>query len=235
MAEMKSTVENRIQTDPLVISDSFEGYSLTYFNLPLHYRDDLQSVLIPYGFVQDRIEALANQIFADLHINLPEQLICLCVLKGGYRFFSDLVSKIQLNNRLHNRRSLPMSLEFIRTQNQPNGQLEIIGLSDLHRLKNRNILIIQDIIDTSSRVEILKQKLEDFQPKSMHVVSLFKKRQSDKDCIFKPDYCGFEIPDHFVVGYALDHNEYFRDLEHICILKESAVSKYKIIDKRFAE
>ena len=96
-----------------------------------------------------------------------------------------------------------MSLEFIRTQNQSNDQLEIIGLSDLHRLKNRNLLIIQDIIDTGSRVEILKQKLEHFQPKSMHVVSIFMKRQSNKAFIFKPDYCGFEIPDHFVVGYAL--------------------------------
>ncbi len=87
-------------------------------SLPLHYRDDLKSVLIPYGIVQDRIEALANRIFDDLHIDIPEQLgkktffsiikikyknffdlVCMCVLKGGYRFFSDLVSKIQKENR----------------------------------------------------------------------------------------------------------------------------------------
>lgn len=86
------------------------------FSLPLHYRDDLKSVLIPYGLVQDRIEALASRIFSDLHIHIPEQLskdeifsgmlirfcyvlVCMCVLKGGYRFFSDLVSKIQNENR----------------------------------------------------------------------------------------------------------------------------------------
>ena len=84
-------------------------------SLPLHYRDDLKSVLIPYGLVQDRIEALASRIFDDLRIEIPGQLskekfsfliertflslVCLCVLKGGYRFFSDLVSKIQNENR----------------------------------------------------------------------------------------------------------------------------------------
>ncbi|UJR31064.1 hypothetical protein I4U23_018574 [Adineta vaga] len=226
MAEMKSPSKNLIQADPLIIPDVFEGYSLTYFNLPLHYRDDLKSVLIPYGFVQDRIESLASRIFSDIHVNLPEQLICLCVLKGGYRFFADLISKIQQENRLQNIRSLPMSLEFIRLRNHLNNQLEIIGLSDLNRLKNRNLLIIQDIIDTDSTMITLKQELEKFQPKTMHVVSLFTKRQKDQPCVFKPDYCGFEIPDQFVVGYALDYNEYFRDLEHICILKESAFLKY---------
>ncbi|CAF3100137.1 unnamed protein product, partial [Rotaria sp. Silwood2] len=60
------------------------------------------------------------------------------------------------------------------------------------------------------------------------VVSLITKRRKDKCCVFKPDYCGFEVPDHFIVGYALDYNEYFRDLEHICILKESGITKYKV-------
>ncbi|CAF0899906.1 unnamed protein product [Didymodactylos carnosus] len=64
----------QIESDPLVIPDEFEGYALRYFNLPLHYRDDLKSVLIPYGLVQDRIEALASRIFSDLNIHIPEQL-----------------------------------------------------------------------------------------------------------------------------------------------------------------
>ncbi|CAF1240293.1 unnamed protein product [Adineta steineri] len=234
MAETKNLTEYYIQADPIIIPDSFEGYPLRYFNLPLHYRDDLNYVLIPYGLVQDRIEALASRIFHDLTINIPEQLICICVLKGGYRFFSDLISKIQNENRLQNNRSLPMSLEFIRTRSYINdyssNQLEIIGLSDLNNLKNRNLLIIEDIIDTGITMVALKEQLEKFQPKTIQVVSLFTKRRKDKKCIFKPDYCGFEIPDHFIVGYALDYNEYFRDLEHICILKESGITKYKIND-----
>jgi len=100
-----------------------------------------------------------------------------------------------------------MSLEFIRTRSYVNDQssdrLEIIGLSDLNILKNRHLLIIEDIIDTGITMVALKKELEKFQPKNIHVASLFTKRRKDQNCVFKPDYCGFEIPDHFIVGYAL--------------------------------
>jgi hypoxanthine phosphoribosyltransferase len=153
----------------------------------------------------------------------------MCVLKGGYRFFSDLVSKIQNENRfvlnfvnelciigsffsLRNDRSLPMSLEFIRTRSYINDHssdhLEIIGLSDLNGLKNKDILIIEDMIDTGVTMVALKKELEKYHPKTIHVVSLFTKRREDKNCVYKPDYCGFEIPDHFIVGYALVRRKY---------------------------
>ena len=100
-----------------------------------------------------------------------------------------------------------MSLEFIRVRsyvnNHSSDQLEIIGLSDLNTLKNKHILIIEDIIDTGVTMVALKKELEKFSPKTIHVVSLFTKRRKDKKCIFKPDYSGFEVPDHFIVGYAL--------------------------------
>jgi len=100
-----------------------------------------------------------------------------------------------------------MSLEFIRVRSYINDHssdnIEIIGLSDLNVLNNKNILIVEDIIDTGVTMVALKKELEKFQPKTIHVVSLFTKRREDKNCIYKPDYSGFEIPDHFIVGYAL--------------------------------
>jgi hypoxanthine phosphoribosyltransferase len=103
-----------------------------------------------------------------------------------------------------------MSLEFIRVRSYVNDrssdQLEIIGLSDLNALHNKHILIIEDMIDTGVTMMALKKELEKFQPKTIHVVSLFTKRRKDKNCIFKPDYSGFEVPDHFIVGYALVKN-----------------------------
>ncbi|CAF1056003.1 unnamed protein product [Rotaria magnacalcarata] len=233
MADTGERPKKTIEAEPLIIPDSFEGYPLNYFNLPLHYRNDLKSVLIPYGVIQDRIEALASRIFDDLRIGMPEQLVCMCVLKGGYRFFSDLILKIQNENRRRSDRSLPMSLEFIRTRSYVNDQssnrLEIIGLSDLKTLKNKNLLIVEDIIDRGVTMATLKKEFEKFEPKTIRVASLITKRRKDKVCVFKPDYCGFEIPDHFIVGYALDYNEYFRDVEHICILKESGITKYKVL------
>ena len=108
---------------------------------------------------------------------------------------------------LRNDHSLPMSLEFIRTRSYVNDhashKLEIIGLSDMENLKNKHLLIIEDIIDTGATMVELKKELAQYQPKSVRVVSLFTKRRTDKNCVFKPDYSGFEIPDHFVVGYAL--------------------------------
>ena len=100
-----------------------------------------------------------------------------------------------------------MSLEFIRTRSYINDhssdRLEIIGLSDLTVLKNKDILIVEDMIDTGVTMVALKQELEKFQPKTIHVVSLFTKRRADKKSVYTPDYCGFEIPDYFIVGYAL--------------------------------
>lgn len=151
--------------------------------------------------------------------------MCICVLKGGYRFFSDLVLKIQNENRfdkfciffimknecflfsLRSDRSLPMSLEFIRTRRYINDKssncLKITGLSELDQLKDKNVLIVEDIIDGGVTMVTLKRELEKFQPKLIRIVSLITKRRKDKNCVFKPDYCGFEIPDHFIVGYAL--------------------------------
>jgi len=100
-----------------------------------------------------------------------------------------------------------MSLEFIRVQSYVNDrsgdQLKITGLSDLESVRNKHILIIEDIIDTGVTMVALKKELEQYKPKTIHVVSLFVKRRNDKKCIFTPDYSGFEIPDHFIVGYAL--------------------------------
>lgn len=112
-----------------------------------------------------------------------------------------------ISYRLRNDRSLPMSLEFIRVRSYVNDrttdQIEIIGLSDLTALKNKNILIIEDIIDTGVTMVALKKEIEKQNPKTINVVSLFTKRRKDKRCVFKPDYSGFEVPDHFIVGYAL--------------------------------
>ena len=74
------------------------------FSLPLHYRDDLKSVLIPYGLVQDRIEALARRIFDDLHIDIPEQLRKtrprFWILKSGSLFFREFSLSLCLERRL---------------------------------------------------------------------------------------------------------------------------------------
>jgi len=87
------------------------GIPINLLSIPLHYRNDLENVLIPHGLILDRTEALATEIFNDFG---NEPLICLCVLKGGYKFFADLTDRIQSKNRTNGHKSLPMMIDFIR-------------------------------------------------------------------------------------------------------------------------
>merc|ERR1712156_1175013 len=113
----------------------------------------------------------------------------LCVLKGGYKFFSDMLDKV--NN-----------------------------------LTGKNVLIVEDIIDTGATMRKLLTTIMKYQPKSVKVACLLRKR-TPKSSGYVPDYVGFEIPNKFVVGYALDYNEYFRDLMHICEISPHGIEKYK--------
>lgn len=89
----------------------------------------------------------------------------------------------------------------------------------------QNLLIVEDIIDTGATMVQLLKKLETFAPKSVKVTSLLVKK-TPKSNGYIPDYVGFSIPDEFVVGYALDYNEYFRDLDHICVISVSGQKKH---------
>jgi hypoxanthine phosphoribosyltransferase len=95
------------------ISDSDRGFPVELLSVPLHYRSDLESVLIPQGLISDRTERMAVQIIQDLAKD-NKQLIAFCVLKGGYKFFANLVDKIQNRNRNNDKQSLPMIINFIR-------------------------------------------------------------------------------------------------------------------------
>uniref|UniRef100_A0A8B9GX26 Un-named sa821 n=1 Tax=Astyanax mexicanus TaxID=7994 RepID=A0A8B9GX26_ASTMX len=94
----------------LLIQDGWPGYNLELFNYPEHYRGDIESVLIPHGVIMNRIECLARDILEDIG---HHTLMVLCVLKGGYKFCSDLVDSIKSQSRSTNRQ-LTTRVEFIR-------------------------------------------------------------------------------------------------------------------------
>ncbi|MPC80494.1 Hypoxanthine-guanine phosphoribosyltransferase [Portunus trituberculatus] len=95
----------------LNIADDYTGYALSHFCVPRHYEDDLENVLIPWGLIQDRTERLARDIFLDIR---DEPLTALCVLKGGYRFYTDLLDKLTTLNRFHASVSVQLHVDFIR-------------------------------------------------------------------------------------------------------------------------
>uniref|UniRef100_F6PPI4 Hypoxanthine phosphoribosyltransferase n=2 Tax=Ciona intestinalis TaxID=7719 RepID=F6PPI4_CIOIN len=208
------------------IPDDFKGYPISQFCIPKHYEDDLECVIIPKGFVLDRTERLARDIFQNIDLTKPTA--ALCVLKGGYQFFNDLIHFLKQLNANTNR-SCQLSIDFIRlksySDDQSTGTVRVIGGDDLSNLRGKNVLIVEDMIDTGRTMTKLLSVLEQYKPHTVNVASLLVKRTS-RSVGYRPDYIGFEVPDHFLIGYALDYNEYFRDLNHIAILSSKAKEKY---------
>uniref|UniRef100_A0A7M4EMN1 Phosphoribosyl transferase domain containing 1 n=1 Tax=Crocodylus porosus TaxID=8502 RepID=A0A7M4EMN1_CROPO len=257
----------------VVISDDWPGYSLDLFTYPQHYYGDLEYVLIPHGIIVDRTERLAKDITQDIGDN---DIVVLCVLKGGYKFCADLVEHIKNLSR-NSERFISMKVDFVRLKSyhpgcvgpyfalrhwrkrrrpQRDGEgsgelvpeesqgsgmrgrrnlqndksmedMQIMGEDDLSDLRGKNVLIVEDIIGTGRTMKALLNNIEKCEPKMIKVASLLVKRTSQPDG-FRPDYYGFEIPDIFVVGYALDYNEHFRDLNHICVINDQGKAKYRV-------
>ncbi|KNE60408.1 hypoxanthine phosphoribosyltransferase [Allomyces macrogynus ATCC 38327] len=209
----------------IVIGDEEPGFPLRHFVIPSHYKDDVERVLIPHGMIMDRVEKLANEIAADTEGPLT---VC-CILKGGHAFFADLVNRLKKCTNAAGQ-NLPMQLDFIKVKSyegdKSSGNVTISYTEqELHDLKGKHLLLVEDIIDTGATMTALLAKLAEYQPASVRVVSLFLKR-TPKSVGYIPDYVGVEIPDQFIVGYCLDYNEMFRDLDHVCVISETGKQKY---------
>ncbi|GFS12319.1 hypoxanthine-guanine phosphoribosyltransferase, partial [Elysia marginata] len=170
-AQAKSSSKSFIQ-----IADDEKGYPLDQFCIPKHYEEDLERVLIPEGLINDRTERLARDIVENFG---TEAIVVLCVLKGGYKFFTDLVDKIKVLNR-NSGRSVQMAVDFIRLKSYMNetstGKIEVIGGDNLETLKGKNVLIVEDIIDTGKTMQQLLELMSAVNPKSVKVASLLLKR-----------------------------------------------------------
>jgi hypoxanthine phosphoribosyltransferase len=161
-------------------------------------------------------------------------LVAICVLKGGHQFFADLLNAVKrINQSLPH--SVPISLEFFKISSYVNdkssGSVDIAltgneTWADVQkRLKGKHLLVVEDIIDTGRTMKAFTEKLNQLQAASVRVTSLFLKRTHLSNG-YVPDYVGFSIPDKFIVGYCLDYNEYFRDLDHVCVINETGKAKY---------
>ncbi|XP_065840037.1 hypoxanthine-guanine phosphoribosyltransferase-like [Oscarella lobularis] len=212
------------------IEDDPEGYPLGAFCIPAHYADYLEKIIIPLGVVKDRTEKLARDIVEDIG---DGPIVALCVLKGGHQFFHDLLEWIQIIGRTSTKNIMQIRVDFIRLKSYVNeestGEVQIIGNDDLNGIRGRNVLVVEDIVDTGKTMEKLLGELKKYEPKMVKVASLLTKRSKARihGQAYTPEYVGFDVPKKFVVGYSLDYNEYFRDLGHICLINEKGKEKFK--------
>jgi hypoxanthine phosphoribosyltransferase len=96
------------------------------------------------------------------------------------------------------------------------------------QVKEKNILIVEDILDSGSTIVRVKETLEKFNPKCIKYAIIFHKRNpKNQKYDFFGDYTGFIVPNDFLVGYGIDYNDHFRDLRHLCVVSEEGVEALK--------
>ena len=174
--------------------------------MPSHY---IAQVLIPQERIQERITEIAAAIERDHPGGDPIHLIC--VLKGGFLFLSDLVRA--MSNRV--------SLDFIAVSSYGKSTTssgEVRLLKDLDAgIEGRDVVIVEDIIDTGLTLTYLRDILKARAPRTLRTACLLSK-PSRRLVSVPVEYVGFEIEDHFVIGYGLDYAELYRNLPYIGVL-----------------
>ena len=177
-----------------------------------------ESVLISESQLQNRIHELGAQIATDYE---NQELVLLGVLRGSVLFFADLARAIfraQLENPA---KEVQLRFEFVQLMSyhndtKPSTVKLIQGGSDY--LKQRHVLIVEDIVDTGHTLKFLREHLWTLKPKTLKVCTLLDK-PSQRQVPVAIDYIGFEIPEAFVVGYGLDYAQQYRNLPYIAVLE----------------
>ena len=171
------------------------------------YGDDVEAILIGEEELQNRVQELADMV-SEKYADSEQDLLLVCVLKEAAFFVTDFTRKL----------SIPSELEFMAVSSygastSSSGVVRI--LKDLDRdIAGRNVLIVEDIIDSGLTLSWLIRNLLGRNPASLDVVTLLRKPEVVKAEIDLLDV-GFDIPNEFVIGYGLDYAERYRDLPYV--------------------
>ncbi|MBD3384835.1 hypoxanthine phosphoribosyltransferase [candidate division KSB1 bacterium] len=166
-------------------------------------------VLLSQADIQDRIGELGKAISEDYRDKQP---IFIGVLNGGFIFMADLIRRVEID----------LEIDFIRIssygdQKKSSGKIRLE--KDINaEIKDRHVIIVEDIIDTGLSIQFLRERFQSYGPASLAVVTLLYKKEKVRNEI-NIDYVGFTIPDHFVVGYGLDHKQILRNLPAVYVLE----------------
>ncbi|MDV3426081.1 MAG: hypoxanthine phosphoribosyltransferase [Bacillota bacterium] len=174
-------------------------------------QNDIEKVLLTEQQLYQKIAEIGSKISEDYK---GSDLILIGVLKGSVLFMADLLKKI----------TIPCSMDFMAVSSYGNttessGVVRILKDLDFE-IKDKDVLIVEDIIDSGITLRYLMEYLKGRNPKSINIACLLNKPERRK-AEMSVKYLGFDIPDYFVVGYGLDYAEKYRNLPYIGILKEN--------------
>lgn len=158
--------------------------------------------------LQNRVIDLGRQISQDF---AGETVHIICILSGAFMFAADLVRAIDI----------PVHMDFIEASSFKDGEKDRSNFHIRYPLKNsiegKNVIIVEDIVDTGLTLSCLMEYLKEMRPKHLSLAALLYKSQC-LQCKLKLDYYGFEIEDFFVVGYGMDYRGEYRALPYIATL-----------------
>lgn len=165
--------------------------------------------LISEEQIQKKVKELAYRISSDY---ANKDLLVIGILKGSFMFFSDLIRHIQT----------PLKIDFVIAssyiKDKSSGEVKI-HYFPREEIQGRDILLVDDIIDTGISLKIIREKILSMNPASLKICVLLDKTER-RVVDVQVDYTGFKIPNKFVVGYGLDYQEMFRNLPYITIFKK---------------
>ena len=167
-------------------------------------------VLLSQRQIEDKVSAMARTITRDFLGKTP---VLVGILKGSVFFLSDLIRRLDLDHEV----------DFISISSYASGVTSsgtVRMLKDLdHDISGRDVLIVEDIIDSGLSLSYLRKNLLSRNPRSLSIATLLDKRVAREREIYV-DYVGFEIENEFVIGYGLDYAERYRELPYVAIMEE---------------
>jgi hypoxanthine phosphoribosyltransferase len=159
--------------------------------------------------IQAEVQRIADNINADLE---NEDVIFVGILNGAFMFASDLLRKISFDSQV-----TFVKLTSYRGQGSTGKVKRLIGINE--DLKDKTVVIIEDIIDSGNTIESIVDQIKGFRPRQIFIATLLLKHELYQRDI-KLDYVGFRIPNNFVVGYGLDYNGFGRNLRNLYALED---------------
>lgn len=177
--------------------------------------DDIRAVLVSEQQLKDKVAQLGAQISQDY---AGKDLVLVSILKGAVVFMADLMRAV----------TIPCSIDFMVVSSYgagttTTGLVKIIKDLDSD-LSGKDVLIVEDILDTGVTLSNLVPMLKMRDPNSVRICAILDK-PSRRRADIQADYIGFEVPDEFVVGYGLDYDEKYRNLPYVGVLKPSVYEK----------
>lgn len=176
---------------------------------------NVEYVMLTKEKIEKRIRELALQLDKLYEGRTP---VVICILKGSVVFFSDLIKHMKTTLTIDF-----MSVSSYGSGTKSSGEIRI--KQDLSTdISGRDVLIVEDIIDSGNTLYNLKRLLNSRSPASVNIVTLLDKPQR-REVPIEPEYTGFVIEDEFVIGYGLDYDEAYRNLPYVGVLKRSVYEK----------